>query len=73
MSIFNGFPDLPGPDETAFCKINEMYCCGNVRYGNISTFTNSVRLDIMLILCGSLRLFIKIYIFFRSKAIQKSM
>ncbi|CAH2092650.1 unnamed protein product [Euphydryas editha] len=43
MSIFNGFPDLPGPEETAFCKINEVYCCGDARYGNISTFTNSTK------------------------------
>ncbi|XP_032519048.2 aladin-like [Danaus plexippus] len=43
MSIFNSFPGLPGPDETAFCKINEVYCCANVRYGNISTFTNSIK------------------------------
>ncbi|CAK1550395.1 unnamed protein product [Leptosia nina] len=42
MSIFQGFPDLPGPHETAFCKINEVYCCGNVRSGNVSDFTNSM-------------------------------
>lgn len=43
MSIFQRFPELPRPNETAFCKINEVYCCGNVRYGNVSEFTNSVR------------------------------
>ncbi|CAH2092652.1 unnamed protein product [Euphydryas editha] len=43
MSCFDKFPDLPGPEETAFCKINEVYCCGDARYGNISTFTNSIK------------------------------
>ncbi|XP_041982031.1 aladin-like [Aricia agestis] len=43
MSIFNNFPDLPPPNETAFCKINEVYCCGNSRYGDIGTFTNSIK------------------------------
>ncbi|KAM3959684.1 aladin [Aphomia sociella] len=43
MSAFHGFPELPGLDETAFCKINEVYCCGNIRYGNISTFTNTTK------------------------------
>ncbi|CAG4951370.1 unnamed protein product [Colias eurytheme] len=42
MSIFQGFPDLPSPNETAYCKINEVYCCANNRYGNVSTFTNTV-------------------------------
>lgn len=45
MSAFNGFPELPGPEEVAFCKLNEVYCCDNIRYGNISTFTNAVRLE----------------------------
>lgn len=44
MSAFHGFPELPGADEIAMCKINEVYCCGNARYGDISTFTNTVRL-----------------------------
>ncbi|XP_059057722.1 aladin-like [Achroia grisella] len=43
MSIFHGFPELPGQNDTAFCKINEVYCCGNVRYGNITTFTNTTK------------------------------
>ncbi|KAL0821506.1 hypothetical protein ABMA28_004970 [Loxostege sticticalis] len=43
MSAFHGFPDLPGADETAFCKIDEVYCCGNARYGNITTFTNTTK------------------------------
>lgn len=47
MSAFAGFPDLPGPDEVSFCKINEVFCCGNAQYGDISTFTNSVRLPIL--------------------------
>lgn len=44
MSAFQGFPNLPGQDEIPFCKLNETYCCGNARYGNITTFTSSVRL-----------------------------
>lgn len=43
MSAFHGFPELPGPEEIPFCKLNEVYCCANSRYGNISTFTNSTR------------------------------
>ncbi|XP_053611187.1 aladin [Plodia interpunctella] len=43
MSAFHGFPELPGPEETAFCKINEVYCCGNIKYGNITTFTNTTK------------------------------
>ncbi|XP_004923972.2 aladin-like isoform X1 [Bombyx mandarina] len=43
MSIFHSFPNLPGPEETAFCKLNEVYCCGNARYGNISTFSNATK------------------------------
>ncbi|KAG7312449.1 hypothetical protein JYU34_001952 [Plutella xylostella] len=43
MSAFAGFPDLPGPDEVSFCKINEVFCCGNAQYGAISTFTNSIK------------------------------
>ncbi|XP_028157579.1 aladin-like, partial [Ostrinia furnacalis] len=43
MSAFHGFPSVPGPEETAFCKIDEVYCCGNSRYGNITTFTNTTK------------------------------
>ncbi|KAI8439177.1 hypothetical protein MSG28_013024 [Choristoneura fumiferana] len=43
MSAFHGFPELPGPDETAFCKLNEVYCCGDSRYGSVTTFTNTTK------------------------------
>ncbi|CAH0679981.1 unnamed protein product [Chilo suppressalis] len=43
MSAFHGFPDLPPPEETALCKIDEVYCCADARYGNISTFTNTTK------------------------------
>lgn len=44
MSIFQGFPQLPGAEEIPLCVVNEVYCCANSSYGNISTFTNAVRL-----------------------------
>ncbi|KPJ12879.1 Aladin [Papilio machaon] len=43
MSIFQGFPALPPPEDTPLCVINEVYCCANSRYGNISTFTNATK------------------------------
>ncbi|KAG6458233.1 aladin [Manduca sexta] len=43
MSAFCDFPDLPQRNETAFCKLNEVYCCGNIRYGNVTTFTNATK------------------------------
>ncbi|CAG4987433.1 unnamed protein product [Parnassius apollo] len=43
MSIFQGFPELPGAEDTPLCVVNEIYCCANSRYGNISTFTNATK------------------------------
>lgn len=43
MSAFHGFPNLPRADEIPFCKLNEVYCCANSRYGTITTFTNSTK------------------------------
>ncbi|XP_068617760.1 aladin [Battus philenor] len=43
MSIFMGFPELPQAEDTPLCVVNEVYCCANSRYGNISTFTNATK------------------------------
>lgn len=42
MSAFHGFPELPGQEDMAFCKLNEVYCCANAQYGHIGTFTQTV-------------------------------
>lgn len=42
-SAFHGFPDFPGQNEVAFCKINEIYCCASSTYGDISTFTTTTK------------------------------